>query len=787
MGGVIAGNKTVIGCMETVKKMCRVCYNVTIRFSDRRTCFERNRSMRKILTRVLSLAVVAAVGFGGLSSTATVHAENGQVTRIYGETRFETSYAIADAMKEQSGAELFSTVIVASGMNYPDALAGSYLAARKDAPILMVNGENPDSIAALKSYINRSLSPDGTVYILGGTAAVSEAVEIALQDYEPIRLSGADRYDTNLAILQEAGVEGEEILVCTGRGFADSLSGSATGLPILLTGETLSEDQKAFLESVQDSSFVIAGGTNAVSGQIEEQIGTYGDTERISGATRYETSVMLAEWAFADAREGVVAYAWNFPDGLCGGPLACQMEAPLILSGANMTAEPAKEQEAEAAQAAMAYTARRDIHAGVVLGGRSVLTDYTAKLIFGLEDSDQLTDQPYAGEAEPLPEPEEKVVVLDPGHGKAGSGAKKIWDDFIIDEAVINFAIATYTKEYLEENYENVTVYMTKTTLAENPSLSARVMFAVDKEADVLVSQHVNSAGGDITTASGVLTIVPTVDETHAYHKEVALGAQTLGREILDELVLLGWKDRGFLLRLSGDGTRYPDGSLADYYGIVKKSREEQIPGIIVEHGFCNNLNDAKMLADPEMLKKMGEADGKGIADYLDLQEKHVHVYGAGVVTTEPTCTEAGVMAYTCTLCPDMKTEEIQPLGHTRSSEATLVQTAKLYQYGLKLIRCGVCEETCEEILIPGIEDVSLDTDRFVYDGMAKLPVVTVKDEAGDLLQADTDYTVICPEECTEAGSYEIQILFTGDYEGSVTLTFVIEAPAIDENIVAEE
>ena len=61
------------------------------------------------------------------------------VHRIWGETRYETSYEVADVMKEQMGIDKFDSIILVNGKNYPDALTGSYLATVKKAPIIMVN------------------------------------------------------------------------------------------------------------------------------------------------------------------------------------------------------------------------------------------------------------------------------------------------------------------------------------------------------------------------------------------------------------------------------------------------------------------------------------------------------------------------------------------------------------------------------------------------------------------------------------------------------------------------
>lgn len=285
-----------------------------------------------------------------------------RVYRIAGQTRYETSLKIADALKTQLGINEFNTVVVADGRNFPDALAGSYLAGKLNAPILMAN-EKTQYAEPLRIYIRDNLKPGGTIYVLGGTGAVPESVLNGLSGYRVIRLAGANRYETNLMILNEADVSNEEILVCTGRGFADSLSASASGKPILLVGKSLTEDQREFMNAHKGNRYYIIGGESAVSKEIESVVRAYGTTERISGSTRFETSILVAEAFFDGSDEAVLAYAKNFPDGLCGGPLAMSKNAPLILTATGKELN------------AVTYTKNNSISAGVVLGGAGLISD----------------------------------------------------------------------------------------------------------------------------------------------------------------------------------------------------------------------------------------------------------------------------------------------------------------------------------------------------------------------------------------------------------------------------
>lgn len=309
-----------------------------------------------------------------------------ELSRLYGDSRYATSFAIADALKTELGIDKFETVIVTNGENYPDALSGSYLAAKKDAPILMVNTKNATNIANLHAYIKENVTAGGQIYILGGTDAVSKAVETGLEDYDIDRLFGNSRYATNLAILEEAGVDNEDILICTGAGFADSLSASATGKPILLVDSKngLNTEQKTFLDIVKDNDLYIIGGSSAVSTAIEnELIDNYGGATRIFGDSRYKTSVAVAEAFCTSPSDVVVAYGENFPDGLCGGPLAYTLKASLILTAENKEAP------------AVEYLTSNGITSGKVLGGTGVLSDNVVDTLFVSDNNTNSEDTVY--------------------------------------------------------------------------------------------------------------------------------------------------------------------------------------------------------------------------------------------------------------------------------------------------------------------------------------------------------------------------------------------------------
>ena len=69
-------------------------------------------------------------------------------TRLSGKDRYATSLLAADALKEVTCTDTFDAIILASGTGFADALAGSYLAAVKGAPILLVSDSQIPKVTA---------------------------------------------------------------------------------------------------------------------------------------------------------------------------------------------------------------------------------------------------------------------------------------------------------------------------------------------------------------------------------------------------------------------------------------------------------------------------------------------------------------------------------------------------------------------------------------------------------------------------------------------------------------
>lgn len=290
--------------------------------------------------------------------------------RISGDTRYDTAYKNADALKKQLGLEMFDSAVVACGTNYPDALSSAYLAKVKNAPLLLSEAREVNGTV---DYIRKNVTKGKTVYLVGGADVLPEQIKTILgSDYDVKRLEGEDRFLTNLAVLKEANVNNEEVMICSGLGYADALSAAATGKPVMLVGKALTKEQKAYLAGINPAKFYIVGGSDVVSDRVKAELETMRSVERISGEDRYETALNVAKKFFdMTSSTVVIATGDGFADGLVGSVTAIANNAPLLLANRNNikgVAEFVKETGAKRS---------------IVMGGADVISNEAVKVMMG--------------------------------------------------------------------------------------------------------------------------------------------------------------------------------------------------------------------------------------------------------------------------------------------------------------------------------------------------------------------------------------------------------------------
>ncbi len=252
------------------------------------------------------------------------------------------------------------------------------------------------------------------------------------------------------------------------------------------------------------------------------------------------------------------------------------------------------------------------------------------------------------------------TITLDPGHGGTipeGVTGESVGTEYNgLAEKDINLKIAKYLRDYLN-NYQDVKVVLTRETDTFMRVFN-RAIVARDNNSDLLLSIHINDLETTDFSIKGAEAYVTANKSLPKYNE----GTTKLANMMLSNLSELGLNNRGVKTQLlSGNDSSelYSDGTLADYYGIIrygmrgtmidngyvsiyKNSTDltktilaapgtpdiysaniqngEGVPTILLEHGFIRG--DYNLLNTDAKLKQIAEADGKAIVEYYGLKPK---------------------------------------------------------------------------------------------------------------------------------------------------------------------
>lgn len=218
---------------------------------------------------------------------------------------------------------------------FADALSGSALAAHAGGPLLLTqtSGLNP----AARAELLRTLAPGSPVYLLGGPAALSPAVEsqVRAAGFTPVRLLGADRFETSTAVANQIHqLEPSSplrALLATGQNFPDALAagaaaGATPGGVVLLTADTrMPAVTSAWVTKYRPAVW-------AVGHQADDAARSVRIAETpLAGADRFGTAELVARAFFPAPRRVGLATSVTWPDALSGGALMGSEGGPLLL------------------------------------------------------------------------------------------------------------------------------------------------------------------------------------------------------------------------------------------------------------------------------------------------------------------------------------------------------------------------------------------------------------------------------------------------------------------------
>jgi spore germination protein YaaH/putative cell wall-binding protein len=257
------------------------------------------------------------------------------VSRLGGADRYATAAAVSAATFGPG----VPVAYIATGQNFPDALAGAAAAGHKGGPLLLTTR---DGLPAATAAELARLKP-AKIVVLGSSAVVSTAVATALKSYTAgtvSRLGGADRYATAALISAATFAPGVPVAyLATGQNFPDALAGAAAaghkGGPLLLvTKDALPAAIKAELARLKPAKIVILGSGAVVSAAVATAADAYttGSVSRLGGTDRYATAAAVSAATFGPGVPvAYIATGQNFPDALAGAAAAGFKGGPLLL------------------------------------------------------------------------------------------------------------------------------------------------------------------------------------------------------------------------------------------------------------------------------------------------------------------------------------------------------------------------------------------------------------------------------------------------------------------------
>ncbi len=281
--------------------------------------------------------------YGGGMWTYEFPRDAQDVTRVAGPDRYATSAEVSKSVFASA-----DTVVIARGDVFPDALAGSPLAAQSGGPLLLSKPSGLPSVIA--DEITRLGASNAIV--LGGESGLSAQV---VTDLETLglgvrRLDGENRFDTAALIAAEIvdvdGLDGSYVYVAKGadvdpkRGWEDALSIGAAAAkdrrPILLTRTAeLPAETIAAIADLGTPRAKIVGGRAAVSVEVERVLqGITAYEGRVAGRSRYGTAVdALDQGLEAGLTSDILwlARGDDFADSLSAGPAAAATGGSFLL------------------------------------------------------------------------------------------------------------------------------------------------------------------------------------------------------------------------------------------------------------------------------------------------------------------------------------------------------------------------------------------------------------------------------------------------------------------------
>jgi putative cell wall-binding protein len=195
------------------------------------------------------------------------------ITRIGGADRFAVSRNLIG--DPSFGAMASTSIYVASGLTFPDALSASPAAAKINTPVLLVDGRATTLTADEKTLLTVRGVTTPTVF--GGEDTLSAGIAADLRSVTGsiARIEGDDRFIVSANVVK-ANYTGplDTVYLATGASYPDALAGGVIAgvnkSPILLVQKTcMVADVADQIRALAPKHIVLLGGPNSLAANLE--------------------------------------------------------------------------------------------------------------------------------------------------------------------------------------------------------------------------------------------------------------------------------------------------------------------------------------------------------------------------------------------------------------------------------------------------------------------------------------------------------------------------------------
>lgn len=276
----------------------------------------------------------------GVTYTVTVKKTDAVMTSVKVDSLYDgmrltlDGKKLVDTVKELDENATIGNLIIAPGFTGEASfdIVIKDKVTNKEAQIITISGSN-ELVLRFEDLLSETLQAKGNVDVIAGESRFETAIEVSKATFE-------NTGDAKAVILvgQDAVVDGLAAAPLAAKAEAPILLANKDGV----TEEVEAEMLRVLGNNLAGKTIYIVGGESQISEEAEAKLAKLGaEVKRLSGDSRYETSLAIAEELNTDAQKRFVVGGNGEVDAMSIAAYAAQTKAPIIVTNKDVVSEEA--------------------------------------------------------------------------------------------------------------------------------------------------------------------------------------------------------------------------------------------------------------------------------------------------------------------------------------------------------------------------------------------------------------------------------------------------------------